>query len=162
MRGETWRTFVLTGDGELQDRLNWEAAMSARQYELENLTLIVDLNGLQQEDFTENTIRMNPLGAKWKAFGFAVEEVNGNDTAAFRNVFRRAAPEPRKPRCVIAHTVNGNGVTFAENQPSWHHGVLTEEQLLLAAAELNAESAWRAPVRPWSGELGSRRRLLRS
>lgn len=142
MRGESWRTFVLTGDGELQEGSNWEAAMSAQQYKLDNLIVIVDRNRIQQGDFTENTIRMEPLGDKWRAFGFAVAEIDGHDTAKLLEVLGHAPLEPGKPTCIIANTIKGKGVSFAENQPAWHHGVPTEEQLRKAAAELEAEPAW--------------------
>ena len=142
MRDESWRTFVLTGDGELQEGSNWEAAMSAHHYELENLTVIVDRNGIQQGDFTENTIRMNPLAAKWQAFGFAVEEVDGHDHAALLDVFARLPLASGRPSCIIANTVKGKGVSFAENEPAWHHGVPTARQLEQAAEELQVEISW--------------------
>jgi transketolase len=136
MRKENWRVFVMTGDGELQEGSNWEAAMTAQQYGLDNLTVIVDRNRIQQSDFTENTIRMEPLGARWSAFGFAVEEVDGHDPAALLERFARLPFEPGKPSCLIANTIKGKGVSFAENQPAWHHGVPSSEQLATAAAEL--------------------------
>lgn len=142
MRGETWRVFVLTGDGELQEGSNWEAAMTAQHYGLENLTVIVDRNRIQQGDFTENTIRMEPLAARWSAFGFAVEEIDGHDTAALLARFTQLPLEPGKPSCLIAHTVKGKGVSFAENRPAWHHGVPNDEQLAAAARELGAEVNW--------------------
>lgn len=142
MRGDSWRAFVLTGDGELQEGSNWEAAMSAHQYGLDNLVVIVDRNGLQQGDFTENTIRLNPLAAKWEAFGFGVVEVNGHDPAALLEQFARLPLVPGKPSCIIAHTIKGKGVSFAENQQAWHHGVPTIEELQKAALELEAEVTW--------------------
>jgi transketolase len=142
MRGEQWRVFVLTGDGELQEGSNWEAAMAAHQYRLQNLTVIVDRNRLQQGDFTENTVRMDPLGQKWAAFGFGVEEVNGHDHAALCGIFARLPLVAGKPSCIIANTVKGKGVSFAENQPAWHHGVPTAEQLQQAARELQVEMPW--------------------
>ncbi len=116
--------------------------MSAQHYGLDHLVVIVDRNRIQQGDFTENTIRMEPLADRWRAFGFAVEEVDGHDTAALLDVFRRVPLEKGKPTCVIAHTIKGKGVSFAENQPAWHHGVPTAEQLRQAAAELGAEPVW--------------------
>lgn len=142
MRKEAWRVFVLTGDGELQEGSNWEAAMTAQHYGLDNLTVIVDRNRIQQGDFTENTIRMEPLVERWRAFGFAVEEVAGHDTVALLNCFSELPIEAGKPSCVIANTVKGKGVSFAENQPAWHHGVATEEQLAAAALELGVEVKW--------------------
>lgn len=142
MRKESWRVFVLTGDGELQEGSNWEAAMTAQHYGLENLTVIVDRNRIQQGDFTENTIRMEPLAARWSAFGFAVAEIDGHDPAALLERFAHLPIEAGKPSCVIANTVKGKGVSFAENQPAWHHGVPNDEQLAAAAAELGAEVNW--------------------
>ncbi len=140
MRGETWRTFVLTGDGELQEGSNWEAAMTAQHYGLDNLVLIVDRNRIQQGDFTETTIRMEPLGARFTAFGFAVEEIDGHNHAALLHRFTHLPLERGKPTCIIANTIKGKGVSFAENKPAWHHGVPTMEQLVLAASELGLKN----------------------
>jgi transketolase len=142
MRRESWRVFVLTGDGELQEGSNWEAAMTAQHYELDNLTVIVDRNRIQQGDFTENTIRMEPLPERFRAFGFAVDEMDGHSTAALLERFARLPIEKGKPSCVIAQTIKGKGVSFAENQPEWHHGVPSEEQLATAATELGVEACW--------------------
>ncbi len=136
MRGESWRTFVLTGDGELQEGSNWEAAMTAQHYGLDNLIVIVDRNRIQQGDFTENTIRMDPLPARWEAFGFAVKEIDGHDHEALLEVLSKVPLQPGKPTCLIANTVKGKGVSFAENKPAWHHGVPTKDQLVQAAQEL--------------------------
>ena len=142
MKNEDWRVFVLVGDGELQEGSNWEAAMCAQQYQLDNLTVIVDRNRLQQGDFTENTIRMEPLEERWSAFGFGVVTINGHDHRALLDTLSAAPVEKTKPTCVIAHTVKGKGVSFAENEPGWHHGVPTREQLQIASAELGVEVTW--------------------
>jgi len=142
MRKESWRVFVLTGDGELQEGSNWEAAMTAQHYGLENLTLIVDRNRIQQGDFTENTINMEPLAERFKAFGFSVQEIDGHSTGTLFDRLSRLPLEAGKASCLIANTVKGKGVSFAENQPAWHHGVPTREQLTQAARELGAEVAW--------------------
>jgi transketolase len=142
MRGLDYRVFVLTGDGELQEGSNWEAAMSAHHYRLENLVVIVDRNRIQQGDFTENTIKMDPLLPKWEAFGFAVREIDGHDHAALLETFNAVPFEPGKPNCVIANTIKGKGVSFAENKPAWHHGVPNAEQLKQAAEELGEEVPW--------------------
>ncbi len=136
MSGAKWRTFVLTGDGELQEGSNWEAAMSAQQYGLDNLVVIVDRNRIQQGDFTEKTIRMDPLPEKWRAFGFACEEIDGHDHAALLARFTTLPIEPGKPTCLIANTTKGKGVSFAENKPEWHHGVPTVNDLAAARIEL--------------------------
>lgn len=142
MRGESWRVYVLTGDGELQEGSNWEAIMTAQQYGLDGLTVIVDRNRIQQGDFTENTIRMEPLAERFRAFGFAVEEIDGHSTATLLEIFSRLPLQTGKPSCILAQTVKGKGVSFAENQPAWHHGVPTSEQLAAAAAELGVEVTW--------------------
>ena len=142
MRGESWRAFVLTGDGELQEGSNWEAAMTAQHYGLDNLVVIVDRNCIQQGDFTEDTIRMEPLADRWRSFGFAVTELGGHDHAALLARFSALPIEPKKPSCIIAHTIKGKGVSFAENKPSWHHGVPTREQLEAAQEELGVEVNW--------------------
>jgi transketolase len=142
MRNEAWRVFVLVGDGELQEGSNWEAAMCAQQYKLDNLVVIVDRNGIQQGDFTESTIRMEPLADRWAAFGFAVKELSGHDHAALHQAFGSVPIENGKPTCFIAKTIKGKGVSFAENKPAWHHGVPTGEQLEIARRELGVEAAW--------------------
>lgn len=136
MQGASWRTFVLTGDGELQEGSNWEAAMCAAQYKLDNLVLIVDRNRIQQGDFTESIINMNPLGDKWRAFGWSVVEVDGHDYADLLHVLGSVPVVPGKPTCVIANTIKGRGVSFMENKPEWHHGVPSDEQLAAAIEEL--------------------------
>jgi Transketolase, N-terminal subunit len=136
IQGASWRTFVMTGDGELQEGSNWEAAMTAAQYQLDNLVLIIDRNRIQQGDFTENTIKLDPLSDKWRAFGWAVEEVDGHDYRALLQRFQAIPVEPGKPTCIIANTIKGRGVSFMENKPEWHHGVPTSEQLAAAKAEL--------------------------
>jgi transketolase len=135
--GAEWRTFVLTGDGELQEGSNWEAAMSAAHYELDNLTVIVDRNRLQQGDGTENTVRLEPLADKWRAFGWAVTEVDGHDYNALLDTFERLPLAAGKPTCIIAHTHKGKGVSFMEDQVGWHHRVPTAEELALALQELS-------------------------
>ncbi len=142
MRSEPWRVFVLVGDGELQEGSNWEAAMCAQQYKLDNLTVVVDRNGIQQGDFTENTIRMEPLSDRWAAFGFSVREVDGHDHLALLQAFASAPLQNGKPSCVIAKTIKGKGVSFAEGKPAWHHGVPTREQLDIARRELGVEVEW--------------------
>jgi transketolase len=139
MQGAAWRTFVLTGDGELQEGSNWEAAMTAAQYKLDNLVLIVDRNRIQQGDFTENTINMNPLGDKWRAFGWSVVEIDGHNFAELLGALGSVPAEGGKPTCVIMNTIKGHGVSFMENKPEWHHGVPSDEQLVAALAELEGD-----------------------
>jgi transketolase len=129
-----WRTFVVLGDGELQEGSNWEAAMSAGHRGLDSLTAIVDRNRLQQGARTEDTNRLEPLADKWRAFGWEVIELDGHDHAALWAAFT-AAPAG-KPRCVIARTIKGKGVSFMEDRVEWHHKVPTPAQIELALAEV--------------------------
>ncbi|QYZ68274.1 transketolase [Neotabrizicola shimadae] len=134
LAGADWRSFVLTGDGEQQEGSNWEAAMVAGHRKLGRLTLIIDRNRLQQGAGTEETSGLDPLDAKYRAFGWEVVEVDGHDPEALLAVLG-ATPGDR-PRCVIANTVKGKGVSFMENQAKWHHGVPNDEQFAQAMREL--------------------------
>jgi transketolase len=131
-----WRVFVLTGDGELQEGSNWEAAMSAAHYRLDNLVVTVDRNRLQQGDWTEKTIHLEPLADKWRAFGWSVKEVDGHDHALLLETFSRVPFEPGKPSCIIANTHKGKGVSFMQDKAAWHHRVPTDEELAAALNEL--------------------------
>jgi transketolase len=129
------RTFVLTGDGELQEGSNWEAAMTAGNRKLGNLTVIVDRNRLQQGMGTEETNGLDPLDDKFRAFGWDVEPVDGHDVAALVSALSHAGGRS-KPLCIIANTVKGKGVSFMENKASWHHGVPNADQYESAMEEL--------------------------
>jgi transketolase len=139
--GAAWRTFVLVGDGELQEGSNWEAAMCAAQYKLDNLVLIIDRNGLQQGDFTENTIQMEPLAERWRAFGWVVRETDGHDLRGLVECFQAAPFTSGKPSCVLARTTKGKGVSFMEKRAEWHHHVPTDDELKRAIAELEGGRA---------------------
>jgi transketolase len=131
-----FRTFVLTGDGELQEGSNWEAALTAGHRKLENLTLIVDRNRLQQGARTEETASLDPLDDKFRAFGWEVEMIDGHDHQQLYDVLH-ASPRGRgKPLCVIANTIKGKGVSFMHDNVNWHHGVPTKEQYEQAMREL--------------------------
>lgn len=136
LKRQMWRTVVVLGDGELQEGSNWEAAMAAGHRGLGNLTAIVDRNRLQQGARTEETNRLDPLGDKWAAFGWEVREIDGHDLAALYEAFT-AAPDD-KPRCIIAHTIKGKGVSFIEDRVEWHHKVPTPAQVEQAEKELSA------------------------
>ena len=126
MDGKENRVFVMTGDGELAEGSNWEAAMSAGKFMLTNLTWIVDRNHLQISGNTEDVMPLENLAAKAEAFGFTVLEIDGHDHWQIR-----AALESRtegKPTCIISNTVKGKGLYCAENQASWHHKTPTAEQ----------------------------------
>ncbi len=141
MTGDTFRTFVLTGDGELQEGSNWEAAMAASQFELDRLTIIVDRNGLQQGDTTEHTVRLEPLADRWRAFGWSVAEIDGHDIPVLIDTLERVPLEAGRPTCVIARTHKGRGVSFIEDRVDWHHRVPTDAELELALSELIGDGA---------------------
>jgi transketolase len=127
---------VLTGDGELEEGSNWEAAMAAAHFKLGNLTLIIDTNGLQLVDTVANTMGIAPLKEKLTAFGFEVREVDGHDTGRMAALLDSLKYDADKPHAVIARTTKGKGVSFAENRPEWHHTIPTAEQGELALKEL--------------------------
>lgn len=135
--GSSRRTFVLTGDGELQEGSMWEAAMAAGHFELDNLVVIVDRNGLQQGDFTERTMRLEPLADKFRAFGWTVRDVDGHDHAALVDLLGGVPFEPGRPSCVIAHTHKAQGISFARDRVEWHHRVPSEDEFRRATAELD-------------------------
>jgi len=137
---ESWRTFVLTGDGELQEGSNWEAAMAASHFKLDNLTWVVDRNGLQLGDSTERTMALEPLADKIRAFGWAVREVDGHDYGALLDAFAALPFEQARPNCLIAHTHKGQGVSFMRDQAGWHHRIPTPGELAAAIAELDADA----------------------
>lgn len=130
-----FRTFVITGDGELQEGSNWEAAMTAGNRKLASLTVVIDRNRLQQGATVAETNDLEPLADKWRAFGWDVVEVDGHDHAALLAALE-LEPRRQRPLCVIAHTIKGRGVSFMENQVSWHHGVMNRAQYDQAMSEL--------------------------
>jgi len=130
----SWRTFVVLGDGELQEGSNWEAAMCGGHQKLDNLVAVVDRNRLQQGARTEDTNRLEPLADRWRAFGWDAVECDGHDHAALYEAF--VSPHEGRPRCVIAKTIKGKGVSFIEDRVEWHHKVPSPEQIELALKEL--------------------------
>lgn len=127
------RVFVLVGDGECDEGLIWEAAMSATHYKLDNLCVIIDKNQLQYDGETEMVLNTESLSEKFSAFGFDVEDVDGHDCDQLLKALNNRS---EKPRCVIAHTIKGKGVSFMENEKSWHHHTLNEAQYKQAIEEV--------------------------
>ncbi len=136
LSGASWRTFVLTGDGELQEGSNWEAAMCAAHQKLDNLTVIIDRNRLQQGDTVANTNDLEPLADKWRAFGWAVQEIDGHDYTQLLETFNSVPINKGKPTCVIAHTHKGQGISFMEDNVAWHHRVPNKQEFEQAIKEL--------------------------
>jgi len=123
------RVYTLLGDGELQEGEVWEAAMCAAHHKLDNLCAIVDYNKLQSDDKNDMIMRLEPLAAKFRAFDWAVAEIDGHAIAEILSGLRRAAATHGRPSILIAHTVKGKGVPYMENKPAWHGSVkLTREQ----------------------------------
>ncbi|WP_405609538.1 transketolase [Streptomyces sp. NBC_00076] len=135
LSGASYRTFVVLGDGELQEGSNWEAAMTAAHYSLGSLTTIVDRNRLQQGDRTEETKRLEPLADKWASFGWEVRDVDGHDHAHLLSALRPSTTG--KPVAVVAHTIKGKGVSFIEDRVEWHHKVPDAVQVHAALEELS-------------------------
>jgi len=134
LAGQDWRTFVVLGDGELQEGSNWEAAMYAAHRGLGSLTAVVDRNRLQQGAGTADTNELDPLDDKWRAFGWEVLVIDGHSHAELLQAL--AAPAGTRPRCVIANTIKGKGVSFMENGVEWHHKVPSAAQVEAALKEL--------------------------
>ncbi|TIC84588.1 transketolase [Nocardioides sp. GY 10127] len=134
LRGTGARAFAIMGDGEMQEGSNWEAIMSAAQLGLDNLTLVVDRNRLQQGARTEETNALDPLDEKLAAFGCEVRVIDGHD---FTQILAALAPSTTgKPVAIVANTVKGKGVSFMEDRVEWHHKVPSAEQVEQARQEL--------------------------
>jgi len=134
----TYRVFCLMGDGEQAEGSVWEAAMAGAHYKLDNLIGIIDRNRLQISGSTEDVMGIDPLDRKWEAFGWRVVSIDGHDYDELLNVFESAPEVTGKPTLVIANTVKGKGVSFAENVPEWHHHVPNASELQQAIEELTA------------------------
>jgi len=132
------RVFVLMGDGEINEGSVWEAAMSAGKHRLSNLVAMVDYNKLQSYDRTSVVQDLEPLTDKWRAFGFAVHEVDGHDVDQLRHVLSSVPFESDKPSAIICHTVKGRGIAEAEGSPTWHHkSKISDDEVAAMYAELD-------------------------
>jgi transketolase len=134
-----WHTFVMVGDGEIQEGQNWEAAMFAPFHKLDNLTVIVDYNHQQLDGFLKDILDPAPLAAKFEAFGWRTMEIDGHDFDQVIPALETArAAKDGKPTCIVANTIKGKGVSFMENNPEWHGVAPKPEQVAAAVAELEA------------------------
>ena len=140
LTGRDYRTFVLTGDGELQEGQVWEAAMAASHYKLGNLVAIVDANGFSGAGPTSKAMNIEPLGERFESFGWTVREINGHDAPTLLKTFDELPdPASEKPVVIIARTKKGRGVEFMEKQPqAWHLGHLNPDQYNDVVAEITA------------------------
>lgn len=136
----TSRVYTIMGDGEQSEGSIWEAALNAVKYKLGNLVAFVDFNGLEADGFINDITSLCDIGAKYKAFGWNVIEINGNDMEQIVNCLDNLPKvDSKKPTVVIAHTIKGKGVPFMENQPKWHAGKITDDELKLIIHKLNKE-----------------------
>ena len=137
--GESWRTYAICGDGEIEEGQIWEAAMFASHYKLDNLCLFVDFNGLQIDGAVTEVMNPCPIDEKFRAFGWNVVCINGNDLDEIEAAVNNAKSTKGKPTAIIATTVKGKGVSFMENNVSWHGSAPNEEQYKQAMADLGEE-----------------------
>ncbi len=133
------RVYTLLGDGELQEGLVWETAMAAAHYKLDNLTAIIDYNGLQIDGPNEKVMGINPVGDKFVAFGWHVVECDGHDIEQIINALEEAKATKGKPTVIVAKTIKGKGVSFMENQVGWHGNAPKKEEADNALMELGGE-----------------------
>ena len=136
-----FRVYVVLGDGEMAEGQVWEAAMAAAHYKLDNVTAVLDYNGLQIDGTTDNVMASDPLDDKWRAFGWHVIEVDGHNMEELLAAFAEAKTIKGKPTILIARTVKGKGVSFMENQVGWHGNAPSAEQAEQALKELREEAA---------------------
>jgi transketolase len=137
LRGRDNRVYILCGDGEIQEGQAWEAAMFANKYRLSNVTAFVDRNFLQTDGNSEQVMPLEPLAAKWAAFGWRVEEIEGHDFEAILGAVERSKRCTDAPSMIIARTVKGKGVPFMENDNHWHGSPPSREQYERAMEELH-------------------------
>lgn len=145
------KVYVVMGDGELAEGSNWEAAAAAAHHGLDNLTVFVDFNGLQISGRVEDVMNFTPIGEHFSAFGWAVKEIDGNDMSQVVEALDSLPLEPGRPSLIVAHTVKGKGVSFAENKAAYHYWTPGSEELEKAIQETEAaivrlEREWRELV----------------
>jgi transketolase len=126
---KAWRVYTMVGDGELQEGIIWEAAMSARHYRLDNLVAFVDNNRQQSDGFTSDIMTVEPIDPRWRAWGWDVERIDGHDFAAIHAATQRAMSRDGRPHVIVADTVKGKGIREMEDNPEWHSRTFTRAQL---------------------------------
>lgn len=138
-----YKVYTLLGDGELAEGSNWEAAMAASHYNLDNLVAIVDRNMLQITGKTQDVMKLEPLADKFRSFGFAVRSVDGHDINALMELFSQIPFKVGQPNLILARTIKGKGVSFIEDDAHWHHHVPSDEEYRLAEIEFKqAKMKW--------------------
>lgn len=136
-----YRVYAILGDGELEEGQVWEASMFAAHYKLDNLCILIDLNGLQIDGEIKKVMSPYPVDEKFKAFGFNVIVINGHNFDEIENAYKTARLEKGRPTAIIANCIKGKGVSFMENNANWHGNAPNTEQYEIATAELNATLA---------------------
>lgn len=136
LNGSPSRTYVVLGDGEIQEGQVWEAAMFGAFHKLDNIVCIVDYNKIQLDGFVKDIMELEPLADKWRSFGWHTVECDGHSIETLQKAFAEAAATKGKPTCLIAHTVKGKGVSFMENNPKFHGTAPSAEECALALKEL--------------------------
>ena len=149
--GSPSRTFVMLGDGEIQEGQIWEAAMAGAFHKADNLVAIVDNNRIQLDGFVTDIMAVDPLADKWRAFGWHTLEIDGHDFAAIEGALAEAAATKGKPTCLVAHTIKGKGVSFMENNPKFHGVAPTQDELKLALQELQLTMPAKNQIRNQAG-----------
>lgn len=141
MLGEDFTTFVMLGDGEMQEGQVWEAAMAASHHKVGSLVAIIDRNGFQLDGSVDDVIGVEPLADKWRAFGWDVYDVDGHNLAELTPLLRRIKAERNRERpvCIIAQTLKGKGVSYMETEPGWHLGYLDPEDAQRAIDEIKSK-----------------------
>jgi len=134
-----YRVFCMLSDGECDEGSTWEPALFAPQHRLDNLIAIVDYNKIQSLGTVKEVMDLDSLAAKWRAFGWAVREIDGHDIDAIASTLSSLPFEPERPSCLIAHTVKGKGVSFMENKLLWHYRSPQGEEYTAAVAELEGQ-----------------------
>jgi len=141
MDNKDYKVYTLLGDGELPEGSNWEAALTAAHYKLDNLCAIIDNNKLQITGTNAEVCNTDPIDKKFESFGWEVRHVDGHDFKQLQQVFDSLPFSTGKPSLVIAHTIKGKGVSYMENELKWHHGVPNKEQYVTAIEELDNANA---------------------
>ncbi len=135
-----YRVFTILGDGELEEGQVWEATMSATHYRLDNLTAFVDFNGLQIDGDIKEVMSPCPIDKKFEAFGWNVIVINGHDYEEIMNAIQKAKSTKGAPTCIVCNTVKGKGVSFMENEATWHGTAPTKEQCEQAIKEIGGDN----------------------
>jgi transketolase len=145
MEGSKRRIYTVLGDGELNSGVIWEGLMVAAKFALDNLTVIVDYNGVQQTGTTSHVMPTEPIAEKWASFNWHVIEIHGHNVAEILSALDHADEIHGRPTVIIARTTKGKGVSFMEGQPAWHGGIPDDKQFQSAMAELEERmSEWTA------------------